>query len=287
MARTLKWSVQAALALKRLKGLRASRCRRLFQSTVAPVMDYASVVWAPKGTKSTLKCLQSPVRIAAQAITTALSSVSLEVAEAEADIQSTQTRHFEQQRRFWINGHTLEKTHPVYKSTSQAKRSTKRFTSPLQTVASTFRNLDLLRIETITPYCIPPWQPRPQVVIPPSREKAAEKAKSPGTLALYTDGSARNGLVGIGIRWSPQCPEATTIGDEINLNAYFAELFAIHLIIHKSIPAIDSIAQSPNSIIIFSDCQGRLKSIAHPAHQSGQALIRSIIQRLDWVRTHR
>lgn len=107
-------------------------------------MDYASEVWASKGTKSTLKCLQPPQRIAAQAITTAFSSVFLEVVEVEADIQLIQIRHFEQQRRFWINGHTLEKTHPIYKSTSRAKRSAKGFTSPLQTVAFTFRNLDLL-----------------------------------------------------------------------------------------------------------------------------------------------
>ncbi len=250
-------------------------------------MDYASEVWASKGTKSTLKCLQPPQRIAAQAITTAFSSVFLEVVEVEADIQLIQIRHFEQQRRFWINGHTLEKTHPIYKSTSRAKRSAKGFTSPLQTVAFTFRNLDLLRLETITPYCTSPWQSRPQVVIPPSREEAAKKAKSSGTPALYIDRSARNGLIGIEKRWSSQYSEATIIEDENNLNAYFAELFAIDLTIHKLIPAIDTIAQIPNSIIIFSDCQGALKSMAHPAHQSGQALIRSIIQRLEWVRTHR
>lgn len=287
VARTAKRGIQAALALKRLKGLRASTCRQLFQSTVAPVMDYASIIWAPKGTKSSLKCLKLPQRIAAQAITGAFSSVSLEVAEFEADIQPISARHYEQQRRFWVNAHTAEKSHPIYKSVTRAKRGTKRFTSPLQTVAVTFSNLDLSRLETITPYCIPPWQPRPQVVIPPSREEAAERAKSHDTVALYTDGSARNGLVGIGVTWSPQYAEATTIGDEDNLNAYFAELFAIDLAIHKLIPVVDSTAPTLDSITIFSDCQGALKSIARPAHQSGQALIRSILQRLEWVRTHR
>ena len=87
MARSVKRSIRAAFVLKRLKSLRASTWRQVFQSTVAPVMDYALVVWALKGTKSTLKCLQSPQRIAAQATTIAFSSASLEMAEAEADIQ--------------------------------------------------------------------------------------------------------------------------------------------------------------------------------------------------------
>ena len=160
-------------------------------------MDYASIVWAPNGTKSSLKCLKLPQRISAQAITGAFSSVSLEVAEFEADIQPIPARHYEQQCRFWVNARRAEKSHPVYKSALRAKRSTKRFTSPLQTVAVTFSSLDLSRLEMITPYCIPPWQPRPQIVIPLTREEAAEKLKPPGTFALYTDGSARNGVVGI------------------------------------------------------------------------------------------
>jgi hypothetical protein len=36
---------KAALALKRLQGLRPSSMRQLFSATVAPVMDYASPIW--------------------------------------------------------------------------------------------------------------------------------------------------------------------------------------------------------------------------------------------------
>jgi hypothetical protein len=37
---------KAALALKRLKGLRPSSIRQLFLAIVAPVMDYASPIWS-------------------------------------------------------------------------------------------------------------------------------------------------------------------------------------------------------------------------------------------------
>lgn len=78
VARVCKRGTNAVLALKRLKNhLRPETARQLFSSTVAPVIDYASIIWALNSTKSSLSKLDSIQRIAAQAITGAFKTVSL------------------------------------------------------------------------------------------------------------------------------------------------------------------------------------------------------------------
>lgn len=57
--RIAKRGVQAALALKRLQGLRPSSVRQLFSVTVAPAVDYAAPVWAPALTAPLLKSLET------------------------------------------------------------------------------------------------------------------------------------------------------------------------------------------------------------------------------------
>jgi hypothetical protein len=59
---------KAALALKRLQGLRPSSMRQLFSATVAPVMDHASPIWYLAISDKTLAKLERAQRVAAQAI---------------------------------------------------------------------------------------------------------------------------------------------------------------------------------------------------------------------------
>lgn len=50
IARVAKRGIKAALALSRLKNLKPEISRLLFTSTVAPVVDYASSIWASGAT---------------------------------------------------------------------------------------------------------------------------------------------------------------------------------------------------------------------------------------------
>jgi len=68
IARTAKRGLEAARALKMLRGLRPETTRQLFTATVAPVVDYASAVWYPMLPESRLHLLQAALRIAAQAV---------------------------------------------------------------------------------------------------------------------------------------------------------------------------------------------------------------------------
>lgn len=78
IAKVLKRGITAALSLKRLRNLHPKSTRQLFKSTVAPLVDYASVIWSPGVGKSTLKKLDQIQRIGAQAITGAFRTVALD-----------------------------------------------------------------------------------------------------------------------------------------------------------------------------------------------------------------
>ncbi len=64
VARACKYSTNAVLALKRLKTLRPETTPQLFSSTVAPVINYAYVIWAlgGGGAGSQQPCRQLPTR---------------------------------------------------------------------------------------------------------------------------------------------------------------------------------------------------------------------------------
>lgn len=46
------------LALKRLKNLRPEKAKQLYNSTVMPVTDYASVIWSPNASQAALKQIE-------------------------------------------------------------------------------------------------------------------------------------------------------------------------------------------------------------------------------------
>jgi hypothetical protein len=73
-ARVAKRELRAAMALRRLRALRLQTALQLFQATVVPVVDYASLVWASRPTDRLLKLLNPVQRLAAQAVTAYRSS---------------------------------------------------------------------------------------------------------------------------------------------------------------------------------------------------------------------
>ncbi len=86
ISKAAKKGLLATLALKRLKNLRPETVKRFYNSTVIPVTDYTSVIWAPNASKSALSPLFQVQRLGAQAIVGVFRTVSLLVAESEASI---------------------------------------------------------------------------------------------------------------------------------------------------------------------------------------------------------
>ena len=113
-ARVTKDGIKVALALKRLKDLRPKMAWQLFQSTVIPVIDYGSNVWAVNLSAKMLFMLNQPQRIGMQAIIGAFHIVALLVAEAESSIDNLELCIRKKCLQFWINLHTLPKNHPFW-----------------------------------------------------------------------------------------------------------------------------------------------------------------------------
>ena len=151
--------LNAALALKRLRGLPPSVSRQLFTAVVTPRVDYASTVWAHACTSTERKALDRVQKIGAQAITGAFKTVATTVAEAEANIATTQSRHSKQALKMWIKIQTLPPSHPLAKLNTRAFQ---RFISPLQRIARNYSNIPAEKMETITPFALAPWEPRLQ-----------------------------------------------------------------------------------------------------------------------------
>ena len=88
IARAASEGLEAAVQLKRLRGLSPATARQLFTAMVSPVVDYASNVWRHACIYKAAKMLDRVQRIGAQAITGAFRTVATSVAEAEAHISN-------------------------------------------------------------------------------------------------------------------------------------------------------------------------------------------------------
>ena len=264
----------AALALKRMKGLRPTTARQLFISTVTAVTDYASPVWSPAISGKVKALLDRVQRIEAQSILGMFKSVALPIAEAEASIDSVQLRHEIQLARFWINLHTLPKDNPLWKTQKQLK-ITKRFCSPMAQGIEKLKLGQLDKMEKINGHCLPPKQ------LETDREKAKWIAQNTQGIKIAVNCSCRNNLIGVGASYGLQITQHRTISSSQKLNVYLGELYAIQWVVKALTRTIISGFPKPVRVVILSDSQSALKALRNPSRQSGQWLLRKIIMDID------
>ena len=261
---------KAALALKRLKGLRSSSARQLFSATVAPVMDYASPIWYLVVPDKTMKLLEQAQRVAAQAIACCFKTVALPIAEAEAGIPSLRQRLHDSTLRFWIGLHRLHTSHPHFKLIRRTRR-VKRFLSPLQKASVQFQSLKIQCVEAITPFTCAPWEPKPAVTILDAIAAKEATAACLNTLDLYTDGSVRNGRAGIGV-WASNFTSSKTICRAEETNIHLTELEAIDKAVRLPTDAV----LSRFRVRVFTDSRMALQCIQKPKRNDSQQLVKKI-----------
>ena len=92
IAKAAAKGLEAAIELRRLRGLSPTTARQLFISTVAPTIDYASNVWMHAFKDKSVGPINRVQRIGAQAIVGTFLTTATWVAEAEAHIASAQER---------------------------------------------------------------------------------------------------------------------------------------------------------------------------------------------------
>jgi hypothetical protein len=234
-ARAATTGLQAAMALKRLRGLSLSVTRKLFNATVAPVVDYASSVWMHARRASAERVLKRVQRVGGQAVVGCFQTVGTAVAEAEANLPTIEERHKRKAVKMWVDLHSMPSTHPL---AQMARRPTcKRFVSPMQRIAEYARGAPLDDLEAAQPYISAPWDARLDMVDDADDgAQAAARAQETQGIRVATSASARNQLVGIGgavesVDWTRNHTERReydkTLGTSGQSDAYTAALASI------------------------------------------------------------
>ena len=263
-------ATRAAMQLKRLRSLRPLTTRRLFTAMITPITDYASPIWSHAVTKKLQRELDKSQRIGATAITGAFRNTRLADLEMEASIPSTRERLDKQKESFWISSYSLPQKHIMW---ATKKIKGQRFYSPGQQAREQLSYLKLQHMETIYPFCIPPWQQPTRTLILP-RDQAKDFASTSPT-AVFVDGSMKDGQCGLGV-WSGglNLSSSITTTSAAKGSAYSAELQAVRAALDL-IPAV-------LAGVIFTDSQNVVKSLHKPRHQSGQSIIREIIEKASF-----
>ena len=91
IARAASKGLEAAMELRRLRGLSPAIARQLFTSIVTSVVDYASNVWMHAFKDRAIGPINRVQRVGAQAIVGTFLTVATSVAEAEAHIATIQS----------------------------------------------------------------------------------------------------------------------------------------------------------------------------------------------------
>ncbi|GFF99290.1 probable transposable element [Aspergillus udagawae] len=233
IARAASKGLEAAMELRRLRGLSPATARQLFTSTVAPVVDYASSVWMHACKDKAIGPINRVQRVGAQAIVGTFLTVATSVAETEAHIASAQHRFWRRAVKMWTDLHTLPETNPLRRNTARIKKFRRFHRSPLYQVADALKSIEMETLETIHPFTLAPWETRMQAEV----EAMADSQTAPGgSMQAAVSSSARNGFVGFGVAIEKQPPRyrklklktsSVTLGARAEQSPYSGELAAI------------------------------------------------------------
>ena len=160
IARAASKGLEAAMELRRLRGLTPAAARQLFTSTVAPVVDYASNVWMHACKDKAMGPINRVQRVGAQAIVGTFLTVATSVAEAEAHIATAQHRFWRRAVKMWTDIHTLPETNPLRRNIDRIRKFRRYHRSPLYQVADALKHIDMETLETINPFILAPWEAR-------------------------------------------------------------------------------------------------------------------------------
>jgi hypothetical protein len=156
IARAAAKGLEAALELRRLRGLSPTVARQLFTATVAPTVDYASNVWMHAFKDKVGGPINRVQRVGAQAIVGTFVTAATWVAEAEAHIPSAQKRFWERAVKLWTDIHALSETNPPRRNTSRMRKFRRQYRSPLYQVADLLKGIEMEQMDTIRPGVLAP-----------------------------------------------------------------------------------------------------------------------------------
>ena len=268
--------------------------RQLFQTVVAPRLDYAAIIWhRPRhngdyANVAQMRGMTTVQRIAMKAILGCYRTTPTAAMEIEAGLPPTWIRLQTKVLLAITRMQSLSKNHPVHEWLARSLRTrtacmTHR--SNLENILQQFPHM-CTTIETIETHIRPPWwKPTAKVKVEDTKEDAKhlhndiEKHQSNQAITIYTDGSGIVGKVGAAT-FKPSTDEVVHqyLGSETQFNVYVGELTAIQL-------AVEQLWSHPNCQVgrIYTDSQAAVKAIDRPQRQSGQAIIKDVLESIDHI----
>ncbi|CRG92890.1 hypothetical protein PISL3812_09965 [Talaromyces islandicus] len=284
IARAAAKGLEAAMELKRLRGLSPATARQLFTSTVAPVVDYASNVWMHAFKDKAIGPINRVQRVGAQAIVGTFLTVATSVAEAEAHIATAQCRFWRRAVKIWTDIHTLPETNPLRRNTARIRKFRRFHRSPLYQVADVLKDIEMETLETINPFTLAPWEERMQTEIRGASETQTEAG---GSMQIAVSSSARNELVGFGGVFQKQPPRykkprvktfSVTLGVRLEQNPYSGELAAMAHALSKLY------GLKRYRITLLTSNKAAALTLRNPRQQSGQEHVCQIYKSIKRLR---
>ncbi|KAI1829039.1 hypothetical protein DTO027I6_10118 [Penicillium roqueforti] len=273
IARAASKGLEAAMELRRLRGLYPATARQLFTSTVAPVVDYASNVWMHACKDKAMGPINRVQRVGAQAIVGTFLTVATSVAEAEAHIATARHRFWRRAVKMWTDMHTLPENNPLRRGTDRIRKFRRYHRSPLYHVADALKHVDLETLETINPFTLAPWDERVQINDDGQDEPQTEAG---GLMQIAVSSSARNELVGFGVAIEKQPPRnrklkfktfSVTLGARAEQNPFSAELAAMAHVLKIVVKIKDY------KITLLTSNKAAAFTLRNPRRQSGQEFV--------------
>jgi ribonuclease HI len=286
IARAASKGLEAAMELRRLRGLSPATARQLFTSTVAPVVDYASNVWMHAFKNKNIGPINRIQRVGAQAIVGTFLTVAISVAEAEAHIATVQHRVWKRAVKMWTDMHTLPATNPLRRSTAQIKKFRRYHRSPLYHVADALKRTEMESLETINPFTLAPWEERVQS---DSHETPETQTEAGGVMRIAVSSSARNDLVGFGVAIEKRPPRyrkprlktfSVTLGARAEQNPYSGELAAMAY----ALGTLQGLKRC--RVMLLTSNKAATLTLRNPRQQSGQEHIYQAYKLIKRLRKH-
>ncbi len=145
--------------------------------------------------------------------------------------------------------------------------------------------------ETRHPFVVPPWWDPPAIYIASSADAAIRAhdvnalCRDDGVLDIFTDGSAIGGHVGAAAV-APRLKEGRIcyMGTEEMTTVFGAELQGIVMATAMTMTIKETRGQNMWAVNIYVDNQAAIRASANPGRQSGQYLLREVVQGIDRLR---
>ena len=148
-------------------------------------------------------------------------------------------------------------------------------------MAQEFSGVKVDHLETIEAFCKPPWEPGANTYIEDDAKSTAHALRQePRQSKWFTAVSAKHQRIGIGV-FNTYYEKSRTVAICQEANTYYGELAAMYDIVELITQiSIDCPWAHGDTLVIYSSNQAAIKSLAKPAHQSGQHMIVRLLLKL-------